>query len=240
MARASGPTVAMAVQRALAELDIAPGELREDQYSVSVLVEPEVGFMGVEGTDALVEVRLLLDESELPLPALGYEDEDEEAGLGDDGEEYAQPEAGSARLRALLDTIVAHLGVTAKIRIVESADTISAELTGDYLGILIGKRGQTIDALEYLANVALYPDPAARKTVRIDAEGYKKRRQAGIERMALRKAEEAVRKGRPVQLEPMTAAERKIVHLALREWREVVTESHGREPSRAVVISPVR
>lgn len=230
----------MAVQRALAELDIAPGELREDQYSVSVLVEPEVGFMGVEGTDALVEVRLLLDESELPLPALGYEDEDEEAGLGDDGEEYAQPEAGSARLRALLDTIVAHLGVTAKIRIVESADTISAELTGDYLGILIGKRGQTIDALEYLANVALYPDPAARKTVRIDAEGYKKRRQAGIERMALRKAEEAVRKGRPVQLEPMTAAERKIVHLALREWREVVTESHGREPSRAVVISPVR
>lgn len=196
--------------------------------------------MGVEGTDALVEVRLLLDESELPLPALGYEDEDEEAGLGDDGEEYAQPEAGSARLRALLDTIVAHLGVTAKIRIVESADTISAELTGDYLGILIGKRGQTIDALEYLANVALYPDPAARKTVRIDAEGYKKRRQAGIERMALRKAEEAVRKGRPVQLEPMTAAERKIVHLALREWREVVTESHGREPSRAVVISPVR
>lgn len=230
----------MAVQRALAELDIAPGELREDQYSVSVLVEPEVGFMGVEGTDALVEVRLLLDESELPLPALGYEDEDEEAGLADDGEEYAQPEAGSARLRALLDTIVAHLGVTAKIRIVESADTISAELTGDDLGILIGKRGQTIDALEYLANVALYPDPAARKTVRIDAEGYKKRRQAGIERMALRKAEEAVRKGRPVQLEPMTAAERKIVHLALREWREVVTESHGREPSRAVVISPVR
>ncbi|NLG66551.1 MAG: KH domain-containing protein [Actinobacteria bacterium] len=226
----------MAVQRALAELDIAPGELREDQYAVSVLVQPEAGFMGVEGTDALVEVRLLLGDSELPA-GLDFEEqyEDDEA-----EEEYAQPEAGSARLRELLTTVLDLLGVEAKIRIVETAEALTADITGDDLGILIGKRGQTIDALEYVANVALYPNPAARKQVRIDAEGYKKRRQAGIERIAVRKAEEVVKRGRPVQLEPMTAAERKIVHLALKEWREVVTESRGREPSRAVVISPVR
>ncbi len=149
-------------------------------------------------------------------------------------------EAGSARLRELLTTVLDLLGVEAKIRIVETAEALTADITGDDLGILIGKRGQTIDALEYVANVALYPNPAARKQVRIDAEGYKKRRQAGIERIAVRKAEEVVKRGRPVQLEPMTAAERKIVHLALKEWREVVTESRGREPSRAVVISPVR
>ncbi len=228
--------MAMAVQRALAELDIAPGELREDQYAVSVLVQPEAGFMGVEGTDALVEVRLLLGDSELPA-GLDFEEqyEDDEA-----EEEYAQPEAGSARLRELLTTVLDLLGVEAKIRIVETAEALTADITGDDLGILIGKRGQTIDALEYVANVALYPNPAARKQVRIDAEGYKKRRQAGIERIAVRKAEEVVKRGRPVQLEPMTAAERKIVHLALKEWREVVTESRGREPSRAVVISPVR
>jgi len=239
VARASGPNVAMAVQRALAELDIAPGELREDQYAVEVLVQPEEGFMGVEGTDALVEVRLTLDESELPSFADGDEDLDEAAGEDQD-DEYAQPEAGSTRLRELLSTVLAHLGVEGTIRIVERAETISADISGEELGILIGKRGQTIDALEYLANVALYPNPAARKAVRIDAEGYKKRRQAGIERIALKKAEEVVRRGRPVQLEPMTAAERKIVHLVLKEWRDVVTESRGREPARAVVISPVR
>ena len=226
----------MAVQRALAELDIAPGELREDQYAVSVLVQPEAGFMGVEGTDALVEVRLLLGDSELPA-GLDFEEQYEDDEVE---EEYAQPEAGSARLRELLTTVLDLLGVEAKIRIVETAEALTADITGDELGILIGKRGQTIDALEYVANVALYPNPAARKQVRIDAEGYKKRRQAGIERIAVRKAEEVVKRGRPVQLEPMTAAERKIVHLALKEWREVVTESRGREPSRAVVISPVR
>ncbi|OPZ79989.1 MAG: R3H domain protein [Actinobacteria bacterium ADurb.Bin444] len=226
----------MAVQRALAELDIAPGELREDQYAVSVLVQPEAGFMGVEGTDALVEVRLLLGDSELPA-GLDFEEQYEDDEVE---EEYAQPEAGSARLRELLTTVLDLLGVEAKIRIVETAEALTADITGDDLGILIGKRGQTIDALEYVANVALYPNPAARKQVRIDAEGYKKRRQAGIERIAVRKAEEVVKRGRPVQLEPMTAAERKIVHLALKEWREVVTESRGREPSRAVVISPVR
>ncbi len=226
----------MAVQRALAELDIAPGELREDQYAVSVLVQPEAGFMGVEGTDALVEVRLLLGDSELPA-GLDFEEQYEDDEVE---EEYAQPEAGSARLRELLTTVLDLLRVEAKIRIVETAEALTADITGDDLGILIGKRGQTIDALEYVANVALYPNPAARKQVRIDAEGYKKRRQAGIERIAVRKAEEVVKRGRPVQLEPMTAAERKIVHLALKEWREVVTESRGREPSRAVVISPVR
>ncbi len=202
-------------------------------------MQPEEGFMGVEGTDALVEVRLTLDESELPSFADGDEDLDEAAGEDQD-DEYAQPEAGSTRLRELLSTVLAHLGVEGTIRIVERAETISADISGEELGILIGKRGQTIDALEYLANVALYPNPAARKAVRIDAEGYKKRRQAGIERIALKKAEEVVRRGRPVQLEPMTAAERKIVHLVLKEWRDVVTESRGREPARAVVISPVR
>jgi spoIIIJ-associated protein len=79
-----------------------------------------------------------------------------------------------------------------------------------------------------------------RKHVELDAEGYKERRRRQIERTALRKADEAAKRGRPVQLTPMTPAERKIVHLALRGRRDVVTASQGREPNRAVVISPVR
>lgn len=229
----------MATQRALAELDIAPGELREDQYRVDVLVQPEPGYLGVEGTDALVEVTLLLEESELPAAeeqdAFEAPEEDEAAG----SEEWI-PEAGSARLREFLAAVMDGMGVEGKVRIVERADVLSADVSGEDLGILIGKRGQAIDALEYLANVILYPNPAARKRVVVDAEGYKERRRQSIEKVALRKAEEVVRRGRPVQLEPMTAAERKIVHLVLKDWHEVVTESQGREPTRAVVISPAR
>lgn len=233
--------MAMATQRALAELDIAPGELAEDQYRVDVLVQPEPGFLGVEGTEGLVEVTLLLEESEMP-PGEGGDDlepEEQEPDEAAEAEEWI-PEAGSARLREFLSTVMRTMGVEGKVRIVEKADVLSAAVSGEDLGILIGKRGQAIDALEYLANVVLYPNPAARKRVAVDAEGYKERRRQSIEKLALHKAEEVVRRGRPVQLEPMTAAERKIVHLVLKEWQEVVTESQGREPTRSVVISPAR
>lgn len=235
--------MASAVQRALAELDIAPGELSPDQYSVTVLVQPERGFLGVDGTDALVEVRLLEPGVSMRPPSPSRERwqegmPDEES---DDGADLdLQPEAGSARLREFLSTVLALLGVQGAIRIIEKADLITADISGEELGVLIGKRGQTIDALEFLANMVLYPDPRARKAVSLDAQGYKRRRQASIERLAYQKAEEAVRKGRPVQLQPMTAAERKIVHLALKDWSEVTTQSEGREPDRAVVIRPVR
>lgn len=241
-ARASGSTVQMAVQRALAELDIAPGELDEDQYSVTILRPAQEGFLSVGGVDAMVEVRLLVDEGGSVPPeddGAAEEDVEEEPDEFEGEEEFLQPEPGSARLRELLSVVLQHLGVDATIRIVEKADDISAELAGDDMGIVIGKRGQTIDAIEYLANVILYPHPAARKRVNVDAEGYKERRRQNIERVALHRAEEVIRRGRAVQLEPMTAAERKIVHLALRDWAEVVTESQGREPNRVVTISPV-
>ena len=229
----------MAVNRALAELDFAPGELAEDQIEVKVVVPPDEGYMGVGFTEAQVEVTLL-DDDYLGPPAEAAEEvetwEDEEEAE----DEYHQPEAGSARLREFLGEVLRHLGVQAKITIVETAELVSAELTGDDLGIVIGKRGQTIDAIEYLASIVIYPEPDARKRVEIDAEGYKGRRRATIERIANRKAQEAVKRGKPVQLEPMTPAERKIVHVTLKERRDVVTESTGREPNRSVVISPTR
>jgi spoIIIJ-associated protein len=132
------------------------------------------------------------------------------------------------------------MGLSAQIRITQGADGLQGEITGDDLGILIGRRGQTIDALEYLAGIAVYPGGRARKHIELDAEGYKERRRRQIERVALRKADEAAKRGRPVQLQPMTPAERKIVHLALRDRSDVVTASQGREPNRLVVISPVR
>jgi spoIIIJ-associated protein len=229
----------MAVDRALAELDYAPGELSEDQYEVHVLVEPDEGFLGVGGKDAEVEVVLFEEELDELGPRLTADDIEYDFGDEDEEEdEYEPPEAGSARLREFLSVVLGHLRVDAKVHIVETAEEIAAELSGDDLGVVIGKRGQTLDAIEYLASIALYPHPDARKRVEIDAEGYKARRQAAIERIAFRKAQEVTKRGKAVQLEPMTSAERKIVHIALRDRRDVVTESTGREPYRAVIISP--
>jgi spoIIIJ-associated protein len=224
----------MAVSRALAELDFAPGELDEEQFEVTVVVAPDEGYLGVGGTEAIVEVTLV-DEDFFGPPS---EEQRSEEWDEEEDEDAGQPDAGSARLREFLGEILRHLGVSAKITIVETAEQVSAEITGEDLGVVIGKRGQTIDAIEYLASIVLYPEPHSRKRVEVDAEGYKGRRRATIEKIAIRKAQEAVRRGNPVQLEPMTPAERKIVHLTLKERRDVVTESTGREPNRAVVISP--
>lgn len=229
----------MAVNRALAELDFAPGELEEDQYEVKVLVPSEEGFLGVGGKDAVVEVRLLVEDDFFGPPSDEDELEDEEEVLDED-EEIVQPDVGGAPLREFLETVLSHLRLEPTIRVVETADTVSAEISGEDMGVFIGKRGQTLDAIEYIASIILYPRPEARKRVDLDAEGYKERRRKSIERVAERRAEEAVRRGKPVQLEPMTPAERKIVHVTLKDRRDVATESTGKEPYRSVVITPVR
>jgi len=259
--------VELAVQRALAELDFAPGELTDDQYEVTIIIPPEEGFMGVGAVDAVVEVALLGDEFDFygpeddaqPAELLrdDFEEEeysDEEFEEGDESDQgrpatrsydgYDQedgddsPEA--ARLRTFLGRVLAEMGLVARVRVTEDPEELHAEISGDDLGILIGRRGQTIDAVEYLAGIAVYPGSHARKHVELDAEGYKERRRRQIERVAVRKADEAARRGRPVQLNPMTPAERKIVHLTLRGRGDVATASQGREPNRSVVITPVR
>jgi spoIIIJ-associated protein len=94
------------------------------------------------------------------------------------------------------------MGLVARVRVTETSEELHAEITGDDLGILIGRRGQTIDAVEYLAGIAVFPGSHPRKHVELDAEGYKERRRRQIEQVAARKAEEAARRGRPVQLNP--------------------------------------
>jgi spoIIIJ-associated protein len=252
----------MAVQRALAELDFAPGELGEDQYEVTIVIPPEEGFMGVGAVDAVVEVALVGDEFDFYGPADdsqpeelldhgldddSYEDDGEygqdfaeRAAIDDSEEEEPSDGPEAARLRAFLVRVLKEMGLVARVRITEDAEELHAEITGDDLGILIGRRGQTIDAVEYLAGIAVFPGPHPRKHVELDAEGYKGRRRRQIERVAMRKADEAAKRGRAIQLTPMTPAERKIVHLTLRGRTDVVTASQGREPNRSVVISPVR
>ena len=261
MARASGRTVELAVQRALAELDFAPGELAEDQYEVTIVIPSEEGFMGVGAVDAVVEVALVGDAFDFygpendTQPEELLEDDFEDDYDEDDDYDKAYGEIGAfdehgddgladkpeaARLRAFLMRVLRELGLTARVRITEGPEKLHAEITGEDLGIFIGRRGQTIDAVEYLASIAVLPRSYPRRQLELDAEGYKERRRRQIERVALLKADEAAKRGTPVQLAPMTPAERKIVHLTLRGRADVVTASQGREPNRSVVISPAR
>jgi spoIIIJ-associated protein len=106
--------------------------------------------------------------------------------------------------------------------------------------MLIGRHGQTIDAIQYLANAIVFRrHPDERKQVVVDAAGYRARRRASLEALAVRSAQRAVQSGEPVELEPMTAVERKVVHVRLQDFAGVETSSEGTEPNRYVVVRPV-
>jgi spoIIIJ-associated protein len=150
------------------------------------------------------------------------------------------PEEPAERVRAVVERIVHSLGLRATIDIDESDEEIRATVNGDELGLLIGKHGATIDAIQHLAFRAAFRGRELRKQVTIDAAGYRERREAALHRMADRAAAEALRYERAVELEPMRAPERKIVHTYLSERTDVATHSEGDEPDRRLVVSPAR
>jgi spoIIIJ-associated protein len=149
------------------------------------------------------------------------------------------PEEPAERVRAVVARVVHALGLHATVDIDETGDEIRATVNGDDLGLLIGKHGSTIDALQHLAFRAAFRGDSERKQVTVDAAGYRERREGALHRMADRAAAEALEYSRPVELEPMRAPERKIVHTYLSERRDVETHSEGDEPDRRLVVSPV-
>ncbi len=132
-------------------------------------------------------------------------------------------------------------GVSARVSLEERDDEVVVTFDADDLGPLIGRHGQTLDAVQYLANaLAHHAAGDEKRRVTIDAGGYRSRRAATIESQARRAVEQAVAGGRPVALEPMSAVERRLVHELLKDDPEVETESEGAEPYRAVVVVPRR
>jgi len=149
------------------------------------------------------------------------------------------PEEPAERVRAMVARVVNALGLHATVDIDESDEEIRATVNGDDLGLLIGKHGSTIDALQHLAFRAAFRGEEIRKQVTVDAAGYRERREGALHRMADRAAAEALQYRRPVELEPMRATERKIVHTYLSDRSDVETHSEGDEPDRRLVVSPV-
>jgi spoIIIJ-associated protein len=142
-------------------------------------------------------------------------------------------------VRDLVERICNGIGVRCRIEIDEGDEVLTATCTGSNLGLLIGKHGQTIDAIQYLVNAIVWRSrPADRKDVVVDAAGYRERRRSALEALALRSAEEALATRSRIELEPMTAVERKTIHVRLKEFDGVETGSEGTEPNRFVVILP--
>lgn len=141
-------------------------------------------------------------------------------------------------VKKFYEKVTAQMGVNAEILVKEEEDFIKMNLIGDNLGILIGRRGETLDALQYLGNlVANKYNLAERKKIILDAEGYRKRREDTLVNLAARLADRVKRTGYRVVLEPMNPQERRIIHTALQNDRRVQTYSEGEEPFRKVVIA---
>ena len=148
------------------------------------------------------------------------------------------PEAD--KLRDFVQTVVDLMGIEAHVSASETGDGVRAEITGDDLGLLIGRHGATIDALQYIAAIVVNGDRRERRQVVVDAEGYRDRRAAALTALADRTAQKVSRESASIALKPMSAAERKVIHLHLKDHPRVETVSEGNEPFRAVVVSPKR
>jgi spoIIIJ-associated protein len=149
------------------------------------------------------------------------------------------PEPPAERVRVVLERVLDELDLDASVEVEENEDEIRGLIEGEDLGLLIGRRGQTIDALQLLCYRSAFRGLPDRKRVVVDAAGYRDRRAEILNRQADTAAERAVKTGRPIELEPMSAGERKVVHDHLKDRPEIETYSEGSEPERCVVVAPL-
>lgn len=215
---ATGETVGEAKWAALRELEQRYPALDKGAVRFEVVTEGERGLLGVGYAPARVVAHLPAEAAE----AVDF-DESELA----------------SEVRLLVSRIVAVLGIDGRVDVREDDETVTATCSGGDVALLIGRHGQTIDAVQYLLNAIshrVYGD--RRKEVIVDAAGYRERRRATLESLAVRTAEQVRMRGERVELDPMTAVERKVVHLKLKEFEGVLTSSEGTEPNRYVVVLP--
>ena len=210
----SGRTVEEAIQKALETLNLS-----REEVEVTVVKEGKHGILGLGAEEATVRVE--------PLTG-ALENIDDMA-------------------KEVLETLLARMGVTASVACQTrprpgggegAGDVIALDVTGDDLGILIGRRGQTLSSLQYIVRLIVAHQTQARVPIVIDVEGYKQRRYEALQALAQRMAEQVKTRGRPFTLEPMLAYERRIIHLALADDPDVTTESVGEGETRKVVIMP--
>jgi spoIIIJ-associated protein len=243
----NGATVEEAIERASATLGLSAEDL-----SYEVVDTGSDGFLGIGARDAriLVEVpgtvsleeELEPAEEEYAEPAGTVEpaplDLSEVLGESSDAENVAVPEELLDEIRSLVTTVVEAMGFESRIDVYDAGGFVAVDVTSDNTALFIGQKGETIDALQYLVNAAIYRKHPFIKRIILDAEGYRQRRVEAIQGIAHRTARRAIRERRSVELPPMNPSERRIVHLFLKDNPKVTTASEGSGDNRRVRISP--
>lgn len=208
---ASGKTIEEATEKALAQL----GASREE-VEIQILSQGGRRLLGLGTQEARVRVNLRSPEPEEEVTLVAKE---------------------------VVERLLGGMGVEARVNLrppdlPEGANSIILDITGQNLGILIGRRGETLRALQYITRLIVNRRLHQWAEIIVDVEGYKKRRERSLTQLARRMADRAVLLGQAVSLEPMPAHERRIIHLALRDHEKVTTESVGEGDRRKVVIFP--
>jgi spoIIIJ-associated protein len=159
-------------------------------------------------------------------------------GESSESEQVQAPDELLVEIRVLVSSVLEAMGFEARVEVYDAGGFIAADVAPDNTALFIGQKGETIDALQYLVNVSAFRDRPFFKRVVLDAEGYRQRRVEAIQGMAHRTARRAVRERRTVEMPPMNASERRVVHLFLSENPGVSTESEGSGDNRRVKVSP--
>ncbi len=216
-AEVEGSSVAEARARAIDEIRRQSPGLGEDEIAVQVVDEGERGLLGIGAKPARVVAFAEAPEA----PAR------EESEL-------------AAAIRSFVEKVAATIADGSRAELEEDDEALTVSFTGSNLGLLIGKRGQAIEAIEQIANaISHHMGGPESKRVKVDAGGYRERQRANLSYAALQAAKRAIASGEPQPLDPMTAFERRLVHERLKGYPGVTTASDGEGPSRHVVVAPL-
>ena len=244
----TGKSEEAAIEAALQKLG-----MDRDEVSVEVLERAKSGFLGIGSCPAKVKVTYEApDEPETPAPVEEVAaapvaepvKEEKPAPVVEAEAPAAQPAAAPAQgekaeqIDAFLTGLLSHMGAAAKPVIkMDENGTYQVELVGQDLGGLIGRRGETLDAIQQLTGYAVNHGQSKRVRIHVDAEGYRAKREESLIRLAHKVAGKVVKYRRNVTLEPMNAYERHVIHTALQDTHDVTTYSIGTEPNRRTVVA---
>lgn len=247
-----GKTAEEAIEKALSQLG-----LERDEVSIEIVARPKSGFLGIGASDAVLRVSYEAPDEQAAkpkkeAPKAAPKAETKKAEPKPQEKKPAAPKApGKTRrmaegeqaaatekfLRGLLD----HMGVQADMEIKpREGGGLNVELSGSGIGAVIGRRGETLDAIQHLTNYAVNRGNDKRSHINVDAENYRAKREESLVRLAEKMAAKTIKYKRSMALEPMNSYERHIIHTALQDYEGVTTSSTGSEPNRRVVVNYVR
>jgi len=230
----SGKSVEEAIETALEELG-----LERDDIHVEVIEEPQKGFLGLGEREARIRVDLIGEWEVVRKNGEGKGQESENTAQGSGSTEEECATGDSARAENMVRNILKMIGVDAMVEAKESKESVDIDVWGEDVAVLIGKGGNTLEAMQYIVNVACRRRKEFSKRIVIDIEGYRRRRKSKIEKLVEESARRSVSEGKAIELPPMNPSERRLAHLVLRSIKGVTSESVGEDPARRVVIRPI-